>query len=231
MPTVRQLGHGSRQRQGLDMFESRWAHDFCSRQFVPPGIIATFSWATRLPHSVMGLPRRDSEGRELKSPRLRRRPGQEALGQGARSVRLALPSVPCARSHSTPGPVAVDFEVVRESKAAFVTRPPTPRQAGRWLARFQCPSGCSLRARNRHSAARWRRTPIRCPFGHCLMHVYDSLRSHAPRLAAGDVGLAFDNHPLRAGHSAVPAPQSQAPQGQTIQALAVTLHWYSCRGH
>ena len=52
---------------------------------------------------------------------------------------LLLLAVPCEGSYSTPGPVAVGFEVVRESKAAFVTRLPIPRQAGRWLARLQCP--------------------------------------------------------------------------------------------
>ena len=66
-------------------------------------------------------------------------------------MRFALPAVPCERSHSTPGPVAIGFEVVRESKTAFVTRSPIPRQAGRWLARFQCPCGCRLRARHHHS--------------------------------------------------------------------------------
>ena len=78
-------------------------------------------------------------------------PARAALRQGARSVRFALPAVPCKRSHSTPGPVAVGFEVVRESTAALVTRPPIPRQAERWLARFQCPCGCSHRARHCHS--------------------------------------------------------------------------------
>ncbi len=75
-------------------------------------------------------------------------PARAALRQGARSVRFALPAVPCKRSHSTPGPVAVGFEVVRESTAALVTRPPIPRQAGRWLARLQCPS---LRSGHCHS--------------------------------------------------------------------------------
>ena len=64
------------------------------------------------PTACWGCPRRDPEGPELKSTRLRRRPRQAARWQGARSVRFALPAVPCERSHSTPGPVAVGFEVV-----------------------------------------------------------------------------------------------------------------------
>ena len=137
------------------------------------------------PTACWGCPRRDPEGPELESTRPHRRPRQAARRQGARSVRFALPAVPCERSHRTPGPVAVGFEVVRETKAAFVTRLPIPRQAERWLARFQCLCGCSLRAKAPPLPACWRRTPNRCPFGHCWMRDHHSLRSHAPgRFAA-----------------------------------------------
>ena len=78
-------------------------HVASSRHSLGPRGFLTACW---------GCPRRDSEGPGLLSTRLRRRPKQAALRQGVRIERFALPSVPCERSHSTPGPVAVGFEVV-----------------------------------------------------------------------------------------------------------------------
>ena len=124
---------------------------------------------------------------ELLSTRLRRRPRQADLRQGARSVRPALPSMPCERSHSTPGPAAVGIEVVCDQSR--IRDPPAHPAAGWEVA---CEVSVPLRVQSPSRApplpARWRRAPNRCPFGHCWMRDRHSLRSHAPGRIGGVAG-------------------------------------------
>ena len=70
----------------------------------------------------------------------------------------------------------------------------------------------------------WRRTPNRCPFGHCWMRDHHSLRSHAPGRIGGVAGQ-FGN---RLG-SYLSADVDSTPTKQTSH-LASSRHSLGLRG-